>query len=364
MTAIPTTFRPRLKRRRGQAIIRVQVKTPRGSRWVSTGQTSYDKARQVCTQAMVAELQMAACANALTPEVVQRLTMGRRVTCADILDAWKSETAMEVAPDTLGNYESTLRQWMAALGCEQSVIARVRRCDVYAFVNAPDLSAGSRKQRRNALCSYYAFAHAHGYVIGNIAETIRINQRDLHFDRIESKETLPITPEEFAQLMASPKLTGFWRWATALSYYLGYRMRDVACLEWASVQADQLVVYPRKTRSAGQRLELALDDPLLGAGALRQIILEMVEQASGDSRYCFSEKREIAMDIRRRAGLSVSYQRILQRHSIRGKRFHSLRHACFMRLKAAGMTDEQIARKLGHASSASTQIYTSHVLEA
>jgi integrase len=364
VTAIPTAFRPRLRRFRGQAIVRVQVKTPRGSRWISTGQTSFEKARQVCTQAMVSELQMAACANALTPEVVQRLTMGRRITCTDILDAWKTETAMEVAPDTLANYESTLRQWMAALGCAQSVIARVRRTDVYAFINAPDLSAGSRKQRRNALCSYFAFAHAHGYVIGNIAETIRINQRDLHFDRIRSKETIPITPDEFARLMASPKVTGFWRWATALSYYLGYRIRDVACLEWASVQADRLVVYPRKTRSAGQRLELALNDPLLGAGALRRIILEMVEQAAGDSRYCFPDKREVALANKRRAGLSRDYGRLLKRHGIIGKSFHSLRHACFMRLKVAGLTDEQIAHKLGHGSISSTQIYTAHTMEA
>lgn len=337
--------------------------TPRGSRWISTGQTSYEKARQVCTQAMVAELQMAACANALTPEVICRLTMGRRITCLDVLDAWKTETAMDIAPDTLANYETTLRQWMTALGCEQSVLARVRRTDAYAFINAPGLSVGTRRQRRNALCSYFAFAHAHGFIVSNIAETIRINQRDLHFDRIEPKETLPITAEEYARLMASPTLTGFWRWATALSYWVGYRIRDVACLEWASVQADRLVVYPRKTRASGQRLELELDDPLLGAGELRRIILEMIEQASGDSRYCFPHQRQIALTTSRRANLSVAYKRILVRHGITNKKFHSLRHACFMRLKAAGLSNEQIGQKLGHASVASTEIYTSHALE-
>lgn len=347
----------RLQKHRASGVVRVRIHTPRGAQWVSTGQTSYARAREVCDKAMVERLQMAACAEALTPDVISRLTTGRRFTCSDILDAWKQEALVDLAPDTFNAYEVTLRAWMEFCECAKSPLSAVPRRELDAYVNEPGVAAGTRRGRLASLRSYYKFASAAGYCVGNPAERVRVKTRDLLFAELEPKETLPISDAEYRTLMASPKLRGFYRHATALGYWLGLRLRDIAGLQLASLQENVATVYQRKT---GQRLQLPLDDPLLGAGELNRILLEIVEQVPAGSKFCFPEKWAIAIDPKRRANLSVAYQRILQAHGITGKRFHSLRHSHAMRLKEAGLTMEQIAERMGHASTASTAIYTDH----
>jgi integrase len=356
---MPTVHQPRFRKKRHSGVVVVSIKTPRGIQWLSTGQTSYAKAKAVVDQAMIDRLQMAACANALTPDVISRLTTGRRFTCQDILAAWKEESSADLSPDTLGNYESLLRQFLDDAEYARAPITAVRRVRLSSWVNSPRIPAGTRRARLAALRSYFTFANAAGYCVGNMAMRVQVSIRDLLLPEIETKETVPITAEEFDRLMASPKLTGFWRWATALGWWLGYRIRDVACLQWASLQGadNRVVIYPMKN---GRRLELSLDDPLIGGGELRKVLLEMLEAASPRSPFCFPEMRAAALDPRRRAGLSVKYQRVLRSHGIKGKRFHSLRHGFAMRLKADGRTLDQIGAALGHGSTETTKVYTTH----
>jgi integrase len=353
---VKPSFPPRLLKHRASGVVRVRIYTPRGAQWLSTGQTSYKSAREVCTKGMIDELQMAACAGVLTADAISRMLTGRRFTCADIHDAWKQEAMIDLAPDTFNAYEVTLRQWMEFCECARKPLSAVPRRDLDGYVNEPDVAAGTRRGRLAALRSYFKFASASGYCVGNPAERIKVKVRDLLFAQLEPKETIPITEEEYRALMASPKLRGFYRFATALGWWLGFRLRDVACMELDSLRGETIVIYAKKT---GARLEMPLSDPLIGGGELHRILLEIVEQAS-DSKFCFPDKREIAIDPKRRANLSVAYQRILTSQGIVGKRFHGLRHAHAMRLKEAGRTLEQIAGSLGHGSTQVTQTYTDH----
>ena len=307
--------------------------------------------------AKVQEMQMAACANLLTGDTMSRLLTGKRYSCLAILDAWKAECGTDLAPDTLANYETMLHQFLEEHDYGDGPISSVHRGTMAAWVNAKGVAVGSRKARLAALRSYYAFASAAGYCVGNPAKLICVKLRDLFFDELERKVTAPITHEEYERLMASQTLRGFYRWATALAYWTGLRLRDVACLEWASFKEDRLIVHTRKT---GKRVSLPIDDPLLGGGELRGILLEMLEQPQTDPRFCFPAMREVALDTKRRALLSVQFQRVLQRHGIKGKRYHGLRHACAVRLKQAGRTLEDIAQTLGHSSTDTTVIYTNH----
>ena len=350
-------LRIRFRKRHSSGIVCVGVKTPRGIQWISTGQTSHAKAREVVDAAMVERLQMAACANMLTPDVISRVMTGRRFSCMDILEAWKAEVSPDISPDTLSNYESAIRQFLADTECGSQPISAIRRTTLSGWVNASGVSAGSRRARLAALRSYYRFASAAGYCVGNPATLITVRFRDLLFPQIEQKETLPLTPAEYEILMASPKLRGFYRYATALGYWLGLRLRDVACLEWASIQGARVIVHTKKTSA---RVALSVDDPLLGAGELRRIIMEMLDQPSTDPVFCFPERRAVALDTQKRAKLSVQYQRVLQAHGIRGKRFHSCRHAFAVRLDNAGKTLEQIGELLGHSSTKTTEIYVNH----
>lgn len=351
------SFPPLLRKHRASGIIRVRIHTPRGAQWLSTGQTSFARARTVCDQAMIERLQMAACAETLTADAISRFVTGRRFTCADIVEAWAAETVIDLAPDTFNAYRTTLNHWMQFCECGSVPLSSIKRGKLFAFVNESGVAGGTRRGRLAALRSFYKFASAAGYCIGNLADRVRVNVRDLIFEQLEPKETIPITPEEYRLLMDSPKLTGFYRHATALAYWLGYRLRDIASYQLASIQDEVSTIYMQKT---GKRLELPLDDPLLGGGELRRIMLEIVEQTPAGSKFCFPEKRAVALNPKRRANLSVAYQRILKAHGIAGKRFHSLRHAFAARLDAAGLTLEQIAQRLGHASTDTTKTYTDH----
>lgn len=351
------SFPPRLKKHRSSGVIQVRIFTPRGAQWISTGQTSFKRAREACSKAMIEELQMAACAQALTADAISRMLTGRRFTCVDILDAWKQESMVDLAPDTFNAYDGTLRQWMEFGECARKPLSSVPRRELDAFVNEPGVAAGTRRGRLASLRSYYKFASASGFCVGNSADRIQVKTRDLLFVGLEPKETIPLTEAEYRILMDSPKLTGFYRHATALAWWLGLRLRDVACLELESLRGDSIIIYTKKT---GARLEIPLDNPLLGGGELRRVLLEVVEQSVPNSKFCFPDKRSIAINPKRRANLSVVYQRILRRHGITGKRYHSLRHAFAMRLDAAGMTLEQIAKSLAHASTESTRVYTAH----
>lgn len=339
----------------------VKLRTPRGVQWVSTGTTSYQQAREVCTEAMVAELQMAASANALTADVISRLTTGRRFTMADIQKAWRGEASMDLAADTLANYDGVLSDFIAREKCATMPLSAVTRRQLYAFVNDAKATVSTRRGRLAALRSFYNFASAAGYCVGNLAARVQVSTRDLLFEQIERRESIPITEIEYTMLMHSPRVSPFWRTATALGYWLGYRLRDVACLEWKSIRRDKIVIFMRKTR---KRLELDLTDPLLGSGELKRVFSDLLAQPANGSPYCFPKEQDMASVSTRRAGLSVYYQRVLQRHKIEGKHFHCLRHACATRLKAAGWSNEEVRDVLGHSSVETTKIYSEHEAEA
>lgn len=348
---------PKLIKHRASGIIRVRIRTPRGNQYLSTGQTSYEKARDVCTQAMLEELQMAACAGALTSDVISRLTTGRRFTCEDIRAAWEAEARIDLAPDTFAAYDGAIRAWFEAEGIAKQPISGVKRWSIDRYVNEPGTVAATRRGRLTALRAFYRFASHAGYCVGNLAARSKVNVRDLLFQQMEPKETKPITAEEFERLMASPKCTGFYRHATAFAYWIGWRLRDVACLEWASIQELKYVIFVRKT---GRRLEIDVGDELFGGGALSRIVMEILEQPQTDARFCFPHQRAMALSPTRRSQLSIGYRRMLHRHGIVGKRFHGLRHSCAVRLRAAGWTDEDVGMVLGHRSVETTKIYTTH----
>lgn len=342
-------------------VVLVGFKTPHGKRWISTGERNIDVAKQVCTAAKLAELEMLAKAGALTAGAVSALTNGRRFTCRDVLAAWQEHEKPDLAPDSLAKYHDVLQQGMTEMGCLGRTMRELSKRNLSDFINAEDASAGNRKMRRAAFRSFYRFAVASAYTMENTADLVKVRIRDLELDQIEPSVRMPMTQEEFETLMASkivPERDGkpwpFFRWASALAYWLGLRQRDICCLEWAAIKGDTIIVW---TKKRGKRVALPIDDPLLGGGAVRTIFLEMMESAWKDQTYCFPEERAMALDPKRRFYLSVYYARWLDRNGIYFKTFHCLRHAFATRLKEAGKTVEQIAVALGHSNTETTKGY-------
>lgn len=344
----------RFRRDRETGFIKVALQTPRGRKWISTGERTIRRAHEVCDQAMIDKLQMAANAGVLNDDAVSLLRVGRRFGCMDVFEAWKEERSIDLSDETMASYEQIVLQFISGEDCRNKPVHAIGRRALDQFVNGQGIALATRRVRLAAVRSYFGFASAAGYTVGNLAMRVFVRKRDLLFVQAEAKEVLPITAEEYARIMASPKVGGFWRWATALSYWLGLRISDVACLEWASIQPDHIVVH---TRKRGGRVAFHLDDPLFGGGELRRIVAEMREHGEQDEVFCFPKEREKMLDTTKRAQLSWGYIRVLHRCDIKGKSFHGLRHALATRLAAAGKTLKEIGHAMAHSDEETTAGY-------
>lgn len=332
--------------------VQVRVKTPSGVQWVNTGQPTIVLAREVCDQANVMRLQLAAAANALTADVIGRLTTGSAVTFKEALERWEAEYAPRLSPHTMSTYLYRLKQCFRELKCLDKPLNVTGKIELGSWLNRG--VEGTRQKKLTALKSFYRYVQGVGIFIGNPAELLFIDVRSMLLkDRIP-KITDPMTKEECQILLSSSKVSPFWKIAIVIGYWTGFRISDIAALQWASLQVDRIVIFQKKT---GSMVALMLSDVAIGSEELREALVSI---PPNDSMYCFPEEHSQSLDPIRRTYLSKGFVRLLGRHGIKGKHFHSIRHACALRLKALGRTTAEVGQVLGHASESSTEIYLDH----
>lgn len=270
-------------------------------------------------------------------------------SCSEIVDAWLAELAMDQARNTVSIYGHFVRQLLKRLDCAQKPLALVSRQGLYDFVNDPATKEATRSVRLAAVRSFYLYAAAQGHIVGNIALTLRINQSMLTIEQRERIPAIPFTDEEYRRVMASPEVPQFWRWATALGYWLGLRFVDVCRLEWSSLGEDFAVLYPQKT---GRKLILPLHDPLIGSGELKALFDEMRAAINPKETFCFPDRN------RQHSRLAASqYVKVLRQCGIEGKSFHGWRHNFRLRMTQSGKSIEEVARLMGHSDITTTWGY-------
>ena len=157
--------------------------------------------------------------------------------------------------------------------------------------------------------------------------------RDLTHEQKEPKKRVPITADEYRRIMAWPTvdmaLGKFMTAATAISYWTGLRLADIASLEWPCFNGTELIVW---TGKRDKRVAMPLSNPLIGSGELKMVLLGVAEDARPGARYIFPDAHKIVTDPTDRAKVSVYYGRLLDQIGIEGKSFHCLRHAFVTRL--------------------------------
>ena len=270
-------------------------------------------------------------------------------SCSNIADSWLDELAMDRSARTVSVYGDFVRKLLRNLGCEQKPIGAIVRRDLYDFINDPTKKESTREVRRAAIRSFYLHASAYGHIVGNISLTLRVNRSMLTVEQRERIPAIPFTDEEYRRVMSNPSVPQFWRWATALGFWLGVRFVDVCRLEWSSLGEDFAVLYPKKT---GRKLILPLHDPLLGSGELKGIFDEMRAAINPKETYCFPDRKE-----RYSSSSTLEYKRILRQCGIEGKSFHGWRHSFRLRMSQSGKSIEEVARLMGHSSVVTTWGY-------
>lgn len=305
-----------------------------------------DEARERLRDSKVVEISNHAKAYGLTAEALTAIMAERKVTCENALAEFEEWRRHNSAPNTVHSLVVTLRRFLAEFGAEKWPVSKLtfNHCD--AFVNSPEAGKVSNREiRLGALKSFFALLTAKSYYVGNPAQLVSIRHHGLSHEQKERESREPMTEREVKHILANTN--GFWKWATALSYWAGYRLSDCACLEWASITADEVIVHTIKSDT---RVAVKISHPAFGKGALRPYLLEMMMEHSLHPQYVFPDERAIIMDPARRSRLSVYYSRILLRLGIEGKSFHCLRHAFATRLAGGGYDLKAIGRALGHGA--------------
>lgn len=310
-------------------------------------------AKKIVEMAKLKELEMAAISNALTAESLQAIMAGRRCTMAMAIEEWTAWREKNAEPNTIHAQLGMLNQWVRGLGAAAWPVTKITEEHISQFVNEPDENVGktTRTLRLSAIRSLFKLCNARCYSAMNPSKEASVQMRNLTHEQKEPKKRMPISAAQYRHIMTNT--VGFWRWATALSYWTGLRMSDISNLEWSCFTGSEIIVHMQKTDG---RVAIPLSEPLIGGGELGQIMLEMSEDAAGGT-YCFPEQRKIINEPAKRHGLSMQYSRILSACGIEDRSFHCLRHSFVTRLNHAGKTLEEIGRVVGHSSTKITKGY-------
>ena len=321
--------------------------------WVSTGATTVREALKAVDAAGVQQLSMLARARCLTADTINILSVGHRTTCGAIIKAWRLTLKEDMARRTAMSYSSQMRQLVRRLGCANQPATWITREHLNQYVNEPGTSEALRSQRLKALRSFYRHAAGFGHVIGNLSETIKINARTLTVNQREAIPANPFTEEEYRRIMSNVDVPQFWRWATALGWWMGLRMVDVCNLQWASLKGCFVVLYPHKT---GRRLLLPLSDPLIGGGELEEVFDEMWNTIKDKGDYCFPDRQRYYPGLFEN-NVFLQYKQVLKTCGIEGKTFHGLRHSFRLRMTHSGKPIEEVSKLMGHANIKTTLDY-------
>jgi integrase len=201
-------------------------------------------------------------------------------------------------------------------------------------------------------------AHDAGYI--DINPNTKNTVRPLRDEaRNVSKDVF--TPKQLAALLeAAPSED--WKGAILCGYYTGLRLRDIADLQWSTInqQLRTITVTTRKTRKdvtvpIHPQFALWLRKQTRGIGKAPVFPTLVGKAGSGKS------------------GLSMQFKRIMERAKIKGRllrdatgagrsqsslSFHSLRHSFNAALANAGVAVEMRQELVGHSSLEMNRLYT------
>lgn len=322
------------------------------ARWVSLGTNDRLEAMRRLERTGVGEVIEIAGDARFRESVVSAITSAGRVRLDRVVEEWLADMATRVSKMSMIHPQTISKQLLSifppSIGVDEVTVQRVN-----AWIStAPSLTR--RRRRMSVLTSLFEFAFHQGYRKDNIGPRLGMRQDDLTFDQMEREVKEPFTQAEYDAMLACPAITGFWRNAIQLSWWLGLRISDCCKLQWGSFCAvpGKLAVWQAKTR---RRVEFDLSDPLLGGGTVSAIVQDMLKNVE-DAVYCFPDMRDAYDNDRQR--LVDQFRAHCISAGLDGtKTFRCLRKSAAIRWKNAGRSLDEIGELLGHTGASNAEFY-------
>lgn len=322
----------------------------------STGETDETKAR--AKLATLEAMEAVARAGALNRQFFEALT-GAHIETANLfksLDTWVTETTN---PHTKANYQLFAKRFKEALP-HDPLLADITQLQVRDFM------AGIRAEKRPSsanlvlACAKAFFARFAGSLHKNPTDGIPRYKADSQTVKREA-----FTPDQIRDIVriASP----FWRCASAIAFYTGLRLSNVATLKVGQVNFKTGKLSVARTVKTGAAVAVRLPAGLLA------MLKEEIKPKAKPSDFIWPDQAEAAE--RGVSKLSDQFGELLIKAGIRertegagngltGRRnvnpltFHSLRHAFVSELANAGVNQQTVKQLVGHASDRINDAYT------
>ena len=267
------------------------------------------------------------------------------------LDTWLAETTN---PHTRGNYKAFADQFKAAMPHNPTLLD-VTHEEVRTFLASVRATKRASTANLRLKCAKAFFARFHGALRKDPTEGIPAFSRESGLDTRE-----PFTPEQIRRVMAiaSP----FWRCASALAFYTGIRLNNVATLKAGQLQGGRLVVA--HTIKTGASVSVKLPQ------AVVSMMRDAIPPDSGPDDYIWPEEAKLPV-----SNLSSQFATLLIKAGLRKERaktgtsnkgrrtvytlsFHSLRHSLISALANAGANQQTVKAIVGHATDRINDAYT------
>jgi integrase len=359
-----------MKLKKVGGVYHAQFKTAAGKRTqVTTRCSDRSEAERVVKEAGIKDMEMAAKAGRLSRQAIGHIVAGRKTTIAkEIPQFTEWLKSIGRAPKTIDNRLTVINSWMHDMQVENLPPSAINEAHVAKWVNNKRNPAGlsTRKEYLSALRAFFQYLCGAGLCVMDPAALVQVDLDVLDHEQKESRITQPFTDSEVDKLLeylssdegSEYADADFCYFAVRVARETGFRLADIATLEWKMFEKDGcLTVW---TGKRNKRLELPISKELA------QLVTEI---PVNHAKYLWPKQCSMARDMNRRACLSVVFSRFVERAGIEGKTFHSLRH-----LKATKTFNEsdreglarkladtlslgQIAQLLGHSNTKTTKGY-------
>ena len=394
-------------------IYKVTFKTEHGRRTMSTGCTNEKDADLFIKKSKVHELEITARAVKLTPQIVNQIVVGKRVTMEKAVADWQEWlTVVGRSPRTIDNHRIVVAAWIRDKKLDKLSPGEITERQIHDWINGSDTKLGTRQVSLAAIRSFFECCAAKCYCIGNPSLAVNVQMSGMTHAQKETQVKTVFTAAEYKRLMglltrekddllekiaaieadmkgqrnASRALKTFghrldiamfWWVAVPVARWTGLRLGDICQLEWdcfsqvdrANVwtdKRDRRVSLPLTQKEflkdiKANKLDLPAKTKAAALAWIAQLENELVPVIGAipikNQTYCFPEARETITDTSRRSRLSSQFAGICERAQMPQHSFHDFRHTYCTELDRIGLPIEHISRGVGHASTQTTAHY-------